>query len=70
MRNLKKQFVEQELKTPFSSSYVNFGRIIKGKKLTDQQLSTAFRKLVEKEDYIGLNYSMLKPHLKCLTHQK
>jgi hypothetical protein len=49
------------------SSYVCFAVAIMGKKVPKNSLKTAFKKLVNKEDFVGTKAEVLLTHLEELT---
>jgi len=51
MRSIQRNFEEEELRDPFSSTFINFGRAIKNRGWSEPTVRKWFYRLVDKEDY-------------------
>jgi hypothetical protein len=66
MKFPEKQFDNIVEKNPLWSSYICFAEAIKGHKIGTRTMHHFFRKLVDKEDYLGANLEKLFPFLDTL----
>ncbi len=68
MRNIKSRFEEITKKYPDHSTFVCFGRAVKGQKFSQRFISHYFDELVDQEDYIRSEKKELLKHFLLLTN--
>jgi len=66
---LEKSFRNEIEKNPTSSSFICYGRTVKGKKLSESVIGRGFRKLVNKDDYSHSDIDRLIMHFHKLSNQ-
>ena len=64
MKSLERRFKLMEEKNPFHSTYVNFGRAIRGQGFSSKVIEFWFNKLVDKDDYAKSDKKTLLAQLK------
>ena len=68
MRNIKSRFEEITKKYPDHSTFVCFGRAVKGQKFSPRFISQNFNELVDKDDYDRSEKKELLKHFLSLTN--
>ena len=67
MRSVEHRFKLFQTASPGHSSFIVFGRTIKGQNFTRRIIAVHFRKLVEKSDYAPRDKNRLLAHMEELT---
>lgn len=68
MRSIYARFQQNQEKFPFLSTFVNFGKAVKGQHFSKQVLCRWFNKLVDKDDYDKDDKKRLLEHVWLLTN--
>ena len=67
---LEKSFKNEVEKNPGLSSFFCWGRVVRGKKLSESVVGRGFRKFVDKNDYAHENIDKLILHFMTLTNEE
>lgn len=67
MKSVEARFDRFQKKFPNASSFINFGRAIKGQKFTRAAVAKHFRRLVDKSDYDRKDIMRLTNHFMKMT---
>ena len=70
MKSIEARFRKMQRKYPYHSSFINFGRAVRGQRFKRSAVARNFMDLVEKHDYSNNGRTNLIAHFLALSEDK